>query len=59
MIEDTDRPLVKDIVKQTGARLLERAPPGPAVASWAAKIERCEERLQTILQVGFVLGMGW
>ena len=51
IVEDGDRALVKDIVKRLGVRLLERAPPGPAVAAWAAKTERYEEQLQAILQV--------
>ncbi|KAK9787623.1 hypothetical protein WJX73_001953 [Symbiochloris irregularis] len=50
MIEDGDRALAKAILKQTGAKLLERSLPAPTVASWSAKVTRCEDKLQAILQ---------
>ena len=51
MVEDADRQLVKQVIKETGSKLLERAVPGPAVASWSTKVEHCEQQLQDILQV--------
>lgn len=55
MIEDGDRALPKAIIKQTGAKLLERALPAPNVASWSAKVTRCEDKLQAILQASHTL----
>ena len=54
LVEDGDRALIKDVVKRTGAKLLERAVTGPSVAAWAAKIERCEQQVQATLLVSLL-----
>lgn len=47
--EDSDRALLKELVKKGGVELAQRLVPSPAVASWHDKIERMEGQIEYVL----------
>jgi hypothetical protein len=49
-VEDSDRVLVKEVVKKTRADLKARVVPGPVIQQWQAKVEGAERDVQAILR---------
>jgi hypothetical protein len=50
LVEDSDRVLVKEVVKKTRADLKARVVPGPVIQQWQAKVEGAERDVQAILR---------
>ena len=54
MVEDGDRPLIREVMKKGKAQLLERQLPWSQVQRWHKRVEAFEGDLQQLLQVGEV-----
>ncbi|KAK9828521.1 hypothetical protein WJX72_000533 [[Myrmecia] bisecta] len=50
LVEDTDRGLLKEVVKKTGARLQTRLVPQPAITEWRGRVERMAGDLERLVQ---------
>ena len=55
LVEDADRKLMKEVVKQSRAHIQQRVVPQAAIKHWAARIERLAPDIERLVEASSVL----